>query len=87
MVKNLPSNARDAGSIPASARMKGGKGCTLQCSCLGNPMDRAAWQAIATGSQKSQSWLSDSTRTKSLVNSRKHTFTFNRKLLSCGRHI
>ena len=45
MVKNLPSNARDAGSIPASARMKGGKGCPLQCSCLGNPTDRAAWQA------------------------------------------
>ena len=47
MVKNLPTNAgdtRDIGWIPASGRYSGvGNGNPLQCSCLGNPMDREAW--------------------------------------------
>ena len=31
-----------------------GRGNTLQCSCLGNPMDREAWQAtVHRGSKKS----------------------------------
>ena len=49
MVKNLPAspgNARDMGSILGSGSSPGGgKGNPLQCSCLGNPMDRGAWQA------------------------------------------
>ena len=41
MVKNLPANARDMGSIPESGRTPGGgNGTSLQYSCLGNPMDR-----------------------------------------------
>ena len=47
MVKNLPANAGDIGSIPGSGRSPGvGNGNPLLCSCLGNPMDREAWQAI-----------------------------------------
>ena len=50
MVKNLPVNAgdvRDAGSIPGSGRSPGGgHGNPLRYSCLENPMDRGAWQAI-----------------------------------------
>ena len=43
VVKNLPTNAEDAGSIPGWGRPPGeGHGNPLQCSCLGNPMDRAA---------------------------------------------
>ena len=37
----------NAGSIPGSRRSPGGgNGNSLQCSCLGNPMDRAALRAI-----------------------------------------
>ena len=58
MVKNLPANegdARDAGSIPGSGRSPGkGNGNPLQCSCLGNPMDRGASWAIVHGVAKSQ---------------------------------
>ena len=46
VVKNLPANAGDAGSTPGSCRdLGGGNGNPLQCSCLGNPMDRGAWWA------------------------------------------
>ena len=40
----------DVGSIPGSGRSSGeGNGNPLQYSCLGNPMDRGAWQAIVPG--------------------------------------
>ena len=45
VVKNLPANAGDVGLIPGSGRsFGGGNGNPLQYSCLGNPMDRGAWQ-------------------------------------------
>ena len=51
MVKNLPASAGDVrymGSIPGSGKSPGkGHGNPLQYSCLENPMDREAWQAIA----------------------------------------
>ena len=47
MVKNPPANAGDLGSIPQSGRSPGEEnGNPLQYFCLGNPMDREAWQAI-----------------------------------------
>ena len=43
VVKNLPANAQDAGSIHGSGRSPGvGNVSPLQYSCLGNPMDRGA---------------------------------------------
>ena len=49
MVKNLPANAgdaRDVGSVPGLERSSGvGNGKPLQYSCLGDPMDKGAWQA------------------------------------------
>ena len=46
IIKILPANAGDAGSIPGLGRSPGeGNGNPLQYSCLGNPMDRGAWQA------------------------------------------
>ena len=55
MVKNLPANAEDSGSIPGSGRSpREGHGNPLQYSCLENPMDRGAWQAIADGVTKSR---------------------------------
>ena len=45
VVKNLPANAEDMGSIPGSRRSpREGNGKPLQYSCLGNPMEREAWQ-------------------------------------------
>ena len=41
-VKDLPANAGDVGSIPGSGRSPG-EGRQLQCSCLGNPMDRGGY--------------------------------------------
>ena len=46
---------RDIGSIPESGRYPGrGHGNTLQYSCLENPMDERAWQAIVHSVTKSQ---------------------------------
>ena len=46
MVKASAYNAGDLGLIPVLGRSPGeGNGNTFQCSCLGNPMDREAWQA------------------------------------------
>ena len=50
-VKNLSANAedvRDSGLTSGSGRSPGeGNGNSLQYPCLGNPMDRRAWQVIA----------------------------------------
>ena len=51
--KEPACNAGDAGSIPGSGRSSGGgNGNPLQYSCLGNIMDRGAWQAPAHGVEK-----------------------------------
>ena len=53
VVKNLPANAEDVGLIPGLGRCPGeGNGHPLQYSCLGNPMDRGAWQAAVRGVAK-----------------------------------
>ena len=53
MVKNLPTNAGGAGSIPGLGRFPaGGHDNPLQCSCLGNFMDRGAWRATVYGVAK-----------------------------------
>ena len=66
VVKNLPAKARDTGDvglIPGLGRSPGvGNGNPLQYSCLENPMDREAWQAIVPGVIKSWTWLSTHTR-------------------------
>ena len=50
--------ASDAGSIPGLGRCPGGEhAIPLQCSCLENPMDRGAWQAMVHEVTKSQTKL------------------------------
>ena len=50
MVKNTSADAEDVGLIPGSGRFHGGgNGNPLQYSCLGNPMERGAWQATDHG--------------------------------------
>jgi len=46
VVKNLPANARDLGSMSGLGRTpEGGNGNPLHSFCLKNPMDRGAWWA------------------------------------------
>ena len=53
MVKNLPANAGDRGSVPGSGISPGeGNGNPLQYSLLENPMDRGAWRATVHGVTK-----------------------------------
>ena len=66
VIKSLWANAGDTGSVPRSGRPPGeGNGNPLQYSCLGNPMDRGAWQATVHGVVvKNQTRLNDSLTTK-----------------------
>ena len=48
--KNPPVHVGDLGSIPGSGRSSGERNDNpLQCSCLGNPMDRGACRATVHG--------------------------------------
>ena len=50
LVKNLPANAGDVGSISGSGRSPGeGNDDPLQYFCLENSMDRGAWRATVPG--------------------------------------
>ena len=53
MVKSPPANEGDEGLITGSGKIpEEGKGNPLQCSCLGNPMDRGAQKAPVYGVTK-----------------------------------
>ena len=58
VVKNLPLNAGEAGSIPGFGRSPGvGNGNPLQCSCLENSINRGIWWATVHGVAKSWTQL------------------------------
>ena len=56
VLRSPPAEAgdtRDMGWIPGSKRFPGeGNGNSLQFSCLGNPVDRGAWQNCSPWSLK-----------------------------------
>ena len=53
MVKNLPTNAGDAGLTLGWGRFPGEEnGNPLQYSCLGNPIDRGSCGLQSMGSQR-----------------------------------
>ena len=61
-VKKLLAGTGDAGLTPGLGKSRGeGNMNPLQYSCLGNPMDRGAWQTTVHGVVKSQTRLSDLT--------------------------
>ena len=63
VVKNMPANARDLGSILGSERSTGeGHGKPLLYSCQKNPTDRESWWATVHGVTKSQTQLSTHTQ-------------------------
>ena len=60
VVKNLPANAGDMGSVPGSGRSPGVRnGNPVQYSCLENPLDRGTQWAIVQGVTQSQTQLSN----------------------------
>ena len=62
VIKNLPANAEDAGSIPGSGRSSGGRnGKPLEYSWWGNPMDREkpGRRATICPISKNRTWLSN----------------------------
>ena len=77
VVKNLPANAGDVGSIPGLGRsLGGGHGNPLQDSCLENPMDRGAWWATVHGVAKSRTQLSENIKTLWSVLSFKYKYIY-----------
>ena len=53
VVKNPSTNAGDVSSVPGSGGSSGeGNSNPFQYSCLGNPMDRGAWQVMVYGFAK-----------------------------------
>ena len=58
-VKNLPAIAGDPNSIPGLGRSLGEEHENpLQYFCLGNPMDRGAWQAtVHRVAESDMTWL------------------------------
>ena len=73
MVKNLPANAGDTGSIPGLGRStRRGNGNPLQCSCLENPRDGGPWHrdvkklAQVHTASKQQKWDSNSSQIEPL---------------------
>ena len=73
MVKNLPTNAGDAGDtglIPGSGRSPGiGNGNPLKYSCLGNPWTEEPAGPQFIGSQKvGHDWVTGHTHTEAVSN-------------------
>ena len=68
-VKNLHVHTVGRDSIPGLGRAPGeGNGNPLHYSCLGNPLDRGAWQVTVHVVAKSQTELSMHKRTTNLKN-------------------
>ena len=60
-------SAGDVDSIPLSGRSPGeGSGNQLQYFCLGNPIDRGAWQAAARGVARVENDLATKQQVSSL---------------------
>ena len=69
MIKNLPANVGNMGSILGLGRSHGeGDGNPLWYSCLVNPMDRGAWWATVHGVTKIQTPRSDLSCTYKIEN-------------------
>ena len=75
MVKNMPANAEDAGSISGSRRSPGVEnGNPLKYSCLENSVDRGVWQATVHRVTKSRTWLSMCTHAHTQTHGSKKKF-------------
>ena len=76
VVKDLPVNAGDSGSIPGLGRCPGeGNGNHLQYSCVDNLINRGTWRVTVHGVAK------ESDTTEQLTHTHTHTHTHT---LLCG---
>ena len=74
VVKTLPVNGWDLGSIPGLGRSHGeGNGKPLQYSCLENPMDRGVWQATVHEVSNRWAWLSNWITTTTIMHASSHS--------------
>ena len=64
-----------------------GVGNPLQYSCLGNPMDRGAWQATFHGVAKSQTWLSNNNHRFGLPSWQSNTHATYATILNIKLHL
>ena len=88
VVKNLLVNEGNMGLIPGLERSPGeGNGNLLQYSCLGNPMDRGAWQATFHGVAKSQTWLSNNNHRFGLPSWQSNTHATYATILNIKLHL
>ena len=69
VVKNPPTNAGDMGLIPGSGRSHGEENGNPLWYCLGNPMDRRAWQATVHRVTKGRAHLNQ-------LSLHKHTYMY-----------
>ena len=77
-------DVRDVGSISASGRSPGGgHGNPVQCSCLENPVDRAAWWAVVQRVTKSQTRLKRLTTHRGVT----HTCSYGTARAGCDQHL
>ena len=77
VVKKPPANAGDMGSIPGSERsLREINGNPLLYSCLGNPMDRGAWQVTVYEVTKVLDMILQ-------LNNSKQAFTLYLQLFTC----
>ena len=93
-----PTSQSRRSKIPGSGRSPGGgNGNPLQYSCLGNPMDRGAWQATVQRVAKSQTRLQQlstyvhtlNTREQWEITSSSHNFVIPivPKVIKCHSHL
>ena len=83
VVKNLPANAGDLGSISGAGRSPGeGNDNLLQYSCLKNSMNRGVWQVTIHRVPKSQTRLSARAR----AHTHTHTHVLGGGLKGMGRY-
>ena len=79
--KESARSAGDRGSIPGAGRSPGeGDGHPLQCSCLGNPMDRGSWRATVLEVPKESDTTEGLTSTLLLLAQRSQDGTHRRSL-------
>ena len=75
MAKNPPTNTGYIGLIPGYRKSPGeGNGNPLQYSCLGNPVDRGAWQAI-------DHWVAKESNATWLLNNSKYNISIRLHLI------